>query len=205
MDEYIVNEELAIKLKYGLINKFNGQITTILISFIKDYYTDYFDSLQKDSRCKITPDTYKDLFFKRVDEFKFVKDDDDTFDNKVTLVLPDMENFNFRDGLEGIETILEGISGRYVEITSEEYKLIYKKEVANINSFDDLKKVSIVKYNDTIYDAEDDILGYRLPMYMFSNSKPVKLFEALDTYVDNNLDKWLDEVIDTILEDVSNA
>lgn len=193
------SEGFADKLKVNLYGRFSVDIKEEIINFLRVYYRYNLTDLHRDSKCKLVPENFEEEFFKRVNSFKYAYIDDDN----VTLSLPDMENFNFKDGLEGLQTILEGTLGTYVEITAKEYRLLYDRDNPNVTTFNDLNTmVFTIEYNKTIQEKEEKVLGYKLPMYMFSNTPPFKMFESLDLFVDKNMDKWIDETINEVMKEL---
>lgn len=137
-------------------------------------------------KSKLAPEKYMDEFIKRLDDFEYL----DETARGVVLKTPDMENFDFRDGLEPILTVLEGLAGRYVEVEQEDYKRVTGRQTYR----GERKEVYLIKYNNQVRDWEKD-LDKKFEEYAFSNSPPIDIFERADEFVDDNMSMWLDEAI----------
>lgn len=114
-----------------------------------------------------------------------------------------MENFDFSGRLRVIETILNGLSGIYVEVGEDEYTQIFNKKPLNRDPIDEFvpsqDRVYIVRYDSRIRRAEKD-LNTQFIRYPFSNTAPIDIFYDADKYVVYNLDKWISEVNEKVQE-----
>lgn len=123
----------------------------------------------------------------------------------ITMNVPDMETFNFSNGLEIVETMLEGVAGTYVEIDEQDYLYIFGKKSKFIKAVDDRvlpkDRVFLVRYTGNVRRAEKN-LNKRFVKYPFSNSSPIDIVEKANTYVKGELDKCIDNIIQKSIKEV---
>jgi hypothetical protein len=156
---------------------------------IKDIIMEDYDFNLNDianPKSKLAPDNYAGEFLKRLDDFDYI----DLTAKGVRLTTPDMENFDFRDGLEPVETILEGMIGRYVEVEHDDYQRVTGRSTYRGKRMD----VYLIKYTNEVRDWEKD-LDKKFEEYAFSNSPPIDIFERAEIFVNENMEKWIDDAI----------
>ena len=123
----------------------------------------------------------------------------------IILHIPDMETFDFSDGLEVVETMLEGTSGTYVEINEQDYLHAFGRKPKFIKAVDDRvsskDRVFLVRYTGNVRRAEKS-LNKRFVKYPFSNSPPIDILEKGNSYVKDELDKRIDIVIQKSTKEV---
>lgn len=183
------DKQIVDSLEETFDNKKQEIIDIILI--------DYDIELEvSDRRSKTAPHLYRDDFIDRLQEFEYTEVNRLT----VNLIIPDMENFDFKGRLRVVETILEGTAGAHVEINAEDYEKIYNRRPINLEPLDkSLPKRDlfyIIRYTSDVQRRERDILKKKLVPYPFSNTPPIDIFSTADKYVDDNLDDWIDEAVD---------
>jgi hypothetical protein len=120
----------------------------------------------------IKPEFYKQFFEERLQEFQYIIDKDSC----VTLRCPDEDNFDFSGSLSFIYNIINGMPGNY-----------YKVHLSTIGVYDE---------DDVFVISEDsDLLSgvnlSNLPLFEFSNSEPIDLFGATNTFVNDNIEEWV--------------
>lgn len=143
---------------------------------------------------KLAPENYLDEFSKRLDGFEYIDPEFKGF----RFITPDMHNFDFAGELETIESILEGIVGRYVEVEHEDYvKATNKKTYRG-----ERKEVYLVKYTRHVRDWEKDI-DKKFEEYAFSNAPPIDIFSRANEFVEENMDDWITESINKFKKRVS--
>lgn len=155
---------------------------------IKDnYYEISMKTVVENSQSNLS--LYKNLFDSRVDNFKYVIQSDK---GKVKLVTPSMDNFNFMD-LEVLQSIFEGIAGRYVELSESEYNIINRMD----NKVSPKKKTYLLRETQEIVDIEDSIFKRKLTRFPFSNKPPlhIEIFGIASEYVKSNIDVWLADAV----------
>jgi len=134
----------------------------------------------------LAPDLYYDDFSKRLDDFDYI----DITSDGAKIMTPDMFNFNFKDGLEVVETVLEGLVGRYVEVDHEDYRRVTGRSTYRGRR----QPVYLIKYTKEVRDWEKD-LDKKFEEYPFSNTPPIDIFSRAEEFVEENMGRWLDEAI----------
>lgn len=157
-----------------------------------------------DNKSKIDYNSYRDEFILRLDNFQFIKDNE----NGITLDVPDMETFDFSDGLELIETIMEGLSGVYVEANEQEYSYIFGRKPRLVDAIDKSmspkNRTFLIRYIGKVRRAEKE-LNTRFVRFPFSNTPPIDILEAGKLFVDENIDQWVNDSIEQANKEVVNG
>lgn len=163
---------------------------------IKDVIMERYDSelvdVVTDRESKTNPNLYREDFLNRLNEFSYIEG--------TTLRVPDMENFDFSGRLRVIQSIMEGLSGIYMEVNEEDYIAIFGKRPINEDPLDEYvspkEKIYLVRYNAKLRRAEKD-LNKKLVRYPFSNTPPIRVLDVADKYVNDNMDRWIKEAVGT--------
>lgn len=134
----------------------------------------------------LAPEKYMAEFSKRLDSFDYI---DKKF-RGIKFITPDMENFDFRAGLEPIETILEGMIGRYVEVARNDYSRATGKQTYKGMR----EEVYLIKYTAEVRTWEKK-LDKKFEEYAFSNTPPLDIFGRGNEFIAENLGKWVDDAI----------
>lgn len=191
-----VNSALKKHLNDTLINAIEE-----IKQIIMEEYDDELMSVRKDRKSKINYDKYRDEFISRLNNFQFIK----VSGNVITLNIPDMETFDFSDGLEIVQTMMEGLSGIYVEVDEKEYSYIFGRKPKLIDALDksvaSKDRVFLVRYIGNVRSAEKD-LNKRFVRYPFSNISPIDILEAGNIFAKNNLDGWVNNSIERANKEV---
>jgi len=159
------------------------------VPMVKEIILKDYDNLLNDvanPKSLLAPERYMDEFEKRLNQFYFVR----KTAKGVRFVSPDMENFNFRGILGPIETILEGLSGKYVEVELEDYRKATKKQTYR----GEYRKVYLIKYSSEVKKWEKT-LNKKFDEYAFSNTPPIDIFGSAEEFVKDDLDTWIEEAI----------
>ena len=158
---------------------------------IMDQYNEKLVDVVANNESLIDPTFYSDLFSSRLYDFEFIDEDGDS----VIINSPDINSFDFSNGLEPIEFILEGVVGEYVEISDDDYLSVFNA-LPQVN--DDMisfpEGVHLIKNSITINKLEN-ILNKKFTIYPFSNMPPIDIFSDAESFIDSNLDKWIDIAI----------
>jgi len=181
-------------VKSALIFKLKEVVPKVQEAILSKYDEELVDVVT-DRESKTNPNFYREDFSNRLSEFSYIKNTD----NKVTLVVPDIYNFNFSGRLRVIETIMHGLAGIHVEINEEDYIKIFGKKTINQDPLDEYvspkEKIYLVRYTASIRKAEKD-LNKKFARYPFSNTPPIDIFSAGQKFVDANMDRWIEEAVD---------
>jgi len=139
-------------------------------------------------KSKLAPERFEDEFRNRLYDFEYIGK---TTRGGIKVICPDISNFDFRGSLRTIENILEGIVGIYVEVERIEYVKATKKQTYRGRR----DEMFLIKYSAEVRKWEK-ILDRKFERYPFSNFPPVDIFTRSCKYVEENLDKWIDDAID---------
>lgn len=170
-----------------------------MVDQIKEVIVDTYDAelvdVVTDRNSRTNPNLYRDDFINRLNEFNYVEN----LNGSVSLIVPDMENFDFSGRMRVIETIMRGVVGTYVEVDEEEYTKIFSKKPINESPLDEYippkERIYLIKYTGKIQRAERD-LSKKLVRYPFSNRPPIDILSAADKFVNDNMDRWIEETIE---------
>lgn len=182
-------------IKSNMLLRLAAAVEEIKAVIIAKYDEELVDVVT-DRKSKTNPNLYRDDFIERLNDFEYLS----KLNNSITITTPDMENFNFSGRLKIIESIMNGMAGKYIEMNEEDYRLVFGKKPINENPIDKYvppkERIYIIRYTGKIRRAERDI-NKKFVDYPFSNTPPIEIFEAGEKFVDNNLDRWIDEATDT--------
>lgn len=167
--------------------------------------TDYDNelvALVTDRNSRTNPLYYRDEFKTALDNFEYLS----VNSGKVKLTIPDIENFNWGQGrLRIIRNILEGTLGVYVEVDENQYVAMYDKR-PQIAPYDKTvparERIYLLRYTADLRNRE--IATFARPVlvrYPFSNTPPIDIFNRAEDLVNENLGKWMADIIgDSIKE-----
>lgn len=140
-------------------------------------------------RSKIAPEKLMPEFIDRLNDFEFVEKTGDA----IKITTPNMENFPFYGKVRPLENILEGLAGKYVEVDGKDYrrasgKLTYRGRHIRMDV------TYLFKYDKEVVEWEH-ALSKKFDVYPFSNTPPIDIFGRADEFMEDNLDKFIDDVI----------
>jgi len=148
-----------------------------------------------DRNSKTNPSLFRDDFVNRVDSFNYI----DRSGKSLSIISPDMDNFDFSGRLKVIETIMSGVAGVYVEMSEEDYVSAFNKKPVNEETFYEYvpikDRIYLVRYTSSVRRAEKD-LRKKFIRYPFSNSPPIDVFRAGSKFVEDNIDNWIKDSIE---------
>jgi hypothetical protein len=189
-----LSKNLDKVFREGLKRKFEFIIPDIKSVIIEKYNEELVDVVT-DANSRANPNFYLDEFIDRLDEFEYIEE----VGNIVTLIVPDEGNFDFSGRLRVLEMMMQGLSGLHVEMSGEDYLMVFGKRPINEDVLDDdmplKERVYIVKYNDRIREIEDRF-NKKFTVYPFSNTPPIDLLHVADEFVEENMDRWIEEVLE---------
>lgn len=198
-----VSKKVESGVRKNIKNEFNNVIDEIKQVIIEEY-DDKLMGSTANSKSLIDYNRYREEFISRLDEFKFIKENG----NIITLDVPDIETFDFSDGLEIVQTMMEGLSGVYVEVNEKEYSYIFGKKPRLADAVDrrvsPKDRVFLVRYTGSVRSTEKE-LSKRFVRYPFSNTPPIDILEAGNLFVNNNLNVWINNAIERSNKEVVNS
>jgi hypothetical protein len=185
----LVKKDLILRLE-----KASLEVT----DYIMRLYDDELVATVTDKNSRANPLYYRDEFLEKLNEFNFIE----IFENVVQFVIPSTDNFQFSGRLGMIKNIMEGTSGVYIEIDGEQYEKLFPDKKPTMTRVLDK---SVAKKNMIYLVKYTSILGKRwgivfpnekMIKFPFSNTPPFRIFDDANKFVDDNLDKWIDEAVD---------
>ena len=189
-----VSKKVESDVRKNLKNEFNNALNEIKQIIIEEY-DDKLMGATAHSKSLIDYNMYREEFISRLNDFQFIKENG----NVITLDIPDIETFDFSDGLEIVQTIMEGLSGVYVEVNEKEYSYIFGRKPRLVEAVD--KRVSpkdrvfLVRYTGSVRNTEKE-LSKHFVRYPFSNTPPIDILEAGNLFVNDNLNVWVNNAIE---------
>lgn len=191
MDYTTKAKELRVIFKKRLHDKLEEAVDLIK-QMIIDKYSEELIDVVTDPDSKTNPNLYLDEFIDRLDEFEYIEKTSNSF----SLLVPDGETFDFSGRLKVLETIINGVSGTYVEVNEDDYVAIFNKRPVNEDPLDEYvppsERIYLVRYLNNVRKTEQR-LNKKFVRYPFSNSPPIKILEVADEFVKDNIDEWIDE------------
>ena len=171
-------------------NLFEVFTETAAPKIIESIMEDYDERLTgvADPKSKLAPEYFMDEFRRRLERFDFVKE---TIDG-VRLMLPDMENFNFSGRLRPLQNILEGVSGRYVEVSGADYRRASGKQTYKGKY---IRKELTYLFTQQVAVVWERMLKKKFDTYPFSNTPPIDLFARAQIFAEDNIDDWINKSI----------
>ena len=185
----LVKKDLILRLEKASLE---------VIDYIMRLYDDELVAIVTDKNSKANPLYYRDEFLEKLDEFNFIE----IFENAIQFIVPSMNNFQFSGRLEMIKNIMEGTVGTYIEVDGEQYEKLFPDKKPTMTGVLD-KSVSkknmiyLIKHT-SILDKRWKVVfpNEKMIRFPFSNTPPFRIFDDTEKFVDDNLDKWIDETVD---------
>jgi hypothetical protein len=170
------------------INNFIELLEKECIPRIKDIILeDYGFSLLDiaDPKSRLAPERFLSEFQNRLEDFEYIRivSRSKRGVRKIVFSVPDMENFDFSGKLRTIENTLEGMVGKYVEISKEDFlKATGRKHLGPDDPFLEKRTAKVRGWEKK--------LDRRFPDYAFSNMSPIDIFSRAEQFYDENIDRW---------------
>ena len=149
-----------------------------------------------DRRSRTNPIYYRDDFKAALLSFDYL----DFNSKETTLITPETNTFNWRQGrLRVIQTIVEGAIGSFIEVDEEQYMTLFGKRPI-IQPFDGTvplkERIYLLKWAGDTQRRWNEVFSNRSAVaYPFSNTPPIDIFDGANRYVQENMKKWIDEII----------
>jgi len=201
MNPLVAKLAKTVILKYvqaKLIAKIPDVVDTVIGA-----YDANLNGIVTNRKSKTRPESYQPLFEDRLESFEFFTMND----NGPVFRVPEMDTFKFNNGLEIIETICEGLPGKYVTVTGEQYKNAMGKDPQVLRATDNdvprKERVYLIRDADPLKKKIEKALNEKLPLYEFSNFPPVDIFKDANDLVNDELTGWVDEAIVEAMKNVS--
>lgn len=186
--------DLSKNIKKILLDRFK-KASLELQQVIIDKFDEELVGVVTDRNSKTNPNLYRDDFVERLANFNFIEE----LSNTVSLIVPDMETFNFSGRMKVIEAIMSGLTGVYVEMSEDDYISIFGKKPINQEPLDEYvspkERVYLVKYTGTITKAEKE-LNKKFVRYPFSNTGPIDIFSSGEKFVNDNINNWIESALE---------
>lgn len=172
--------------------------STEVIDYIMKLYDDELVSVVTDRDSRANPLYYREEFLERLNNFEYIE----VFDDAVDFIVPSMTNFDFSGRLKIIENIMDGTAGIFIEVDGKQYEALFPtKKPPLVEALDrsvpKRRMIYLVKHTHGLGKRWKSIFsGEKMVRFPFSNSPPIRIFEEANNFVDDNLDKWIDEAVD---------
>jgi len=150
------------------------------------------------SRPEFYEDKFRDLLEGLTDDFWI-----NIIEGSATQIefkVPSITNLDFKE-LPVLKLIFEGVAGRYVTATAKQFKQAGLKIGSRIPLDEKVRRddrVYLIKFTDPLKRRMESELNLKkgLPIYAFSNTNGIDIFESADMYYEDNIDKWIEEATD---------
>jgi hypothetical protein len=193
-----MSDDIAKNIKEKLHINFTKAVEQIKKVIMVEY--DELTNAIDDPDSKANPALYRGEFVKRLDNFSYIESSGDT----ISINIPDMETFDFSGRLKVIEAIMNGVAGNYVEMSIREFKSIFTRKPFTPDSHesDDLsdEDIYLIRYNKNIHNIEKH-LRKKFVVYPFSNMPPFNILDKAETFVENNMGKWIENTLEEVQSD----
>lgn len=189
-----LSKGMTTVVQQKLYSTFMGAVEEIKGAIISEYDEELVDVVT-DRNSKTNPNLYREDFIERLNQFEYIE----STGGSLSLLVPDMETFDFSGRLRVIESIMEGMAGIHVEVNEEDYKAVFGKRPVNEDPLDDYvppkERIYLVRYTSKIRQSEKD-LNKKFVRYPFSNTPPIKILEQGERFVDDNMNRWIEEALE---------
>lgn len=194
-----VKRNIRLKLYFTLLDNLQAIRTNVIRGFL------VLENLMENAQTSIDLTNSKEIFLEHLMSFEFLPESD--FQNRIDLVLPTIDNFDFSD-IEIIEVILNGVVGEYAEANTVEVERLFgdvHNNLLHTNSVDG-GFIYIVPVSEDLLLQEEYNLGYSLNRFPFSNTPPMyeEFFSKSIKFMQDNLPNWVSTSIKTSLKGITN-
>lgn len=200
----IVNTHKELTKKHVMLRLENA--IPEVVGYIMKLYDDKLVGSVIDRNSKTNPLYYREEFFERLYNFEYIQNIGDI----VNFVVPSMNNFDFSGRLKIIENIMDGTAGTYIEVNEKQYESLFPNKKPPVvealdRSVPKSRMIYLVKYNYGLGKVWKTIFpGEKMVRFPFSNSPPIRIFEDANTFVDENLDRWVNGAISSAAKEFEN-
>lgn len=180
--------------------------STEVIDYIMKLYDDELVSVVTDRASRANPLHYREEFLERLNDFEYIE----VFEDVINFIVPSMNNFDFSGRLKIIENIMDGTVGTFIEVDGKQYESLFpNKKPPMVEALDRSvpknRMIYIVKYNYGLGKKWRAVFHReKMVKFPFSNVPPIPIFEDTNTFVDDNLDKWIEEAVDNTTKKFEN-
>lgn len=174
--------------------------------YIMKLYDDELVSVVTDRDSRANPLHYREEFLERLNDFEYIE----VFEDVINFIVPSMNNFDFSGRLKIIENIMDGTVGTFIEVDGKQYESLFpNKKPPMVEALDRSvpknRMIYLVKYNYGLGKKWRAIFPReKMVKFPFSNVPPIPIFEDTNTFVDDNLDKWIEEAVDNTTKKFEN-
>lgn len=174
-------------LQKKIVEVFGEEAVPKIIDIIMEEYDLSLNGVAN-PKSKLAPEQLMDEFNNRLLDFNYIGKQT----GKVSLIIPDIENFPFHGKLRPIQNILEGMTGRYVEVDGRDYRQATGKQTYRGKY---IRKDVVYLFKQREARPWERIVKKKFDIYVFSNTPPIDIFGHAQIFVEDNMDKWINEAI----------
>ena len=199
-EQYV--QEYKKLTKKHIISRLEGASIEVN-DYIMELYDDLLISPVADRNSRANPLYYRDEFVERLNNFERIE----VFGDAVNFIVPSMDNFDFSGRLKMTENIMDGTAGVYIEVDGKQYESLFPNKKPPVvealdRSVPKSRMIYLVKHSYGLEKRWKSIFPKtRMVMFPFSNVPPIRLFEYTNDFVDERLDKWIDEAVDNTADE----
>lgn len=193
-------KKVAVKLRpliaKNMINILEEKKQTIIDIIMKDYdlMLNGVDT-NRDSQSK--PEFYEDKFrdlLENLDDDFWINVSDNSGSTEIKFKIPSVISLDLSE-LPILLFIFEGLSGMYVTATGRQFKEAKMKIGSRVPLDENVRKddmVYLIRFTHPLRKKMEIALNLKkgLPLYAFSNSPGIDIFENAKIYFSDNLKKW---------------
>ena len=190
----VKNHKRRIRNKY--LDLLDADLMDAYIDSVMAEYDSELVGAVTDRRSRTNPIIYRDEFRTALENFDYVKFDENT----VKINLPEVDNFPWGTGrLRVIQNILEGIIGTYVEVDEEQYVAMFNKRPA-IEPYDKTtqqkQRIYLLRWNSNVQRLWSDKFPKETPVwYPFSNMPSIDIFYRPNVEFEDNLGELMPDLV----------
>jgi len=189
-------EGLANSIKERYIDNLENYYIPTIINLIMTEYDIELTGRVTDRRARTNPIYYEEEFEDALQNYNYII----IANGKVTLSVPETNTFNWHQGrLKIIENIVEGTIGKFIEVDEEQYVSLFTKRPTTQPFDKDVpikERIYLLRYTGDVRRRWKSTYPKKQPVeFPFSNQPPIDIFASANDYVNENINKWVEEAI----------
>lgn len=208
-----MNEQVKKKVKKAALDVAETTIKRVysslyipeIVDVIETSYDYLSDSVVFSRNSRLSLSKFKSLFMERVNEFKYLNLINSTNRYTIEMDIPDVDSFDFTNGLEVIELITLGVPANYVEVDERTRRKIgatFPKAPLSFRVDNTVVYLYDVKRYNTILTTLKE-KKIEIMMFPFSaKNRGFNVFDDANDYDDDNFDSMLELVHTNIAKDL---
>ena len=199
-----VAKGLVKKIQERYVDNLENYYIPTIINLIMTEYDIELTGRVTNRRARTNPMYYEEEFEGALQNYEFII----IANGKVTLSVPETNTFNWNQGrLRIIENIVEGTIGRFIEVDEEQYVAMFTKRPI-VQPFDKAvpikERIYLLRFSGDVRRRWKKTYPKQQPVeFPFSNQPPIDIFISANDYVNENMNKWVEEAIRESQKEIS--